>query len=73
MLLQANLPPSAIATFFKRLADEGADPTGIMAHLQSHPAMGDRIEAARAATLQGAKFAPILTQDEWAALQSICD
>lgn len=70
-LLASDLPPSAIGTFFERLSEDGAD-AGILEHLASHPEMGDRIEAARAAEPEDAEFRPVLTDTEWAALQSIC-
>ncbi len=73
MLLAANLPPSAIATLFERLAADGGEPPDIVQHFLSHPAMGDRIAAAEAATPKGASFAPVLTEDEWQALRAICD
>ncbi|WP_296417883.1 M48 family metallopeptidase [Pseudooctadecabacter sp.] len=72
-LLEADLPPSAIGTFFERLSSEGQQEAGILDHLASHPAMGDRIAAARAAQPEGAKFRPVLDDAEWAALQGICD
>ncbi|MDA9208015.1 M48 family metallopeptidase [Octadecabacter sp.] len=71
-LLGADLPPSAIATFFERLS-HGDHESGFMEHFQSHPALGDRIAAAREAEPENAEFRPVLTNDEWAALQSICD
>ena len=74
-LLDADLPPSAIATFFERLSDghdHGDEPAGIMEHLQSHPALGDRIEAARAAEPDGAEFRPALSEAEWQDLRDIC-
>lgn len=72
-LLNADLPPSAIGTFFERLSQEGEEEAGILEHLASHPAMGDRIAAARAAEPEDATFRPVLDEAEWAALQSICD
>lgn len=71
-LLDAELPPSAIATFFERLSG-GASDAGILEHLQSHPALGDRIAAARAAEPEGAKFRPLLDDTEWTALRNICN
>lgn len=71
-LVAADLPPSAIATFFERLQDGQGD-AGILEHLQSHPALGNRIEAARAAEPDSLVTRPLLTAQEWAALQGICD
>jgi predicted Zn-dependent protease len=72
-LLGADLPPSAIATFFSRLALQNGEDAGIMEHLMSHPALGDRIAAARAAEQEGANFRPVLIEPEWDALRMICD
>lgn len=73
ILLAADLPPSAIATFFERLAEQGERDAGVLEHFMSHPALGDRIAAARDAESTKAEFRSILTTDEWAALQAICD
>ena len=71
-LLDSDLPPSAIGTFFERLA-VGESHSGILQHFQSHPALGDRIAAARAAEPEGAEFRPLLTDQEWQALRDICN
>jgi len=73
VLLAADLPPSAIGTFFERLDAENDQDAGLMAHFMTHPALGDRIAAARDAEPAGAEFRPLLTSQEWSALQSICD
>ncbi len=75
-LLAVDLPPSAIATLFERLDrlhGGGNREAGILEHFNSHPEMGDRIAASRIAEPEGAEFRPVLTETEWAALQSICD
>ncbi len=71
-LLAADLPPSAIATFFERLVEQTGEEGTILAHFTSHPEMGDRIEASRAATPEGRAFASLMTDEEFAALQAIC-
>jgi predicted Zn-dependent protease len=68
-LLGADLPPSAIATFFSRLALQNGKDAGIMELLISYPALGDRI----AAEHEGANFRPVLIEPEWDALRMICD
>lgn len=73
VLLAADLPPSAIATFFERLSEGGDQGAGLMKHFMTHPALGDRIAAARAAEPTDAEFRPLLTPQEWTALQAICD
>lgn len=71
-LLDAGLPPSALADMFERFRALGGDVDGILAHFLSHPQLGNRIEAARAATPPEFKALPVLTPDEWAALKTIC-
>jgi Zn-dependent protease with chaperone function len=73
LLIRTGQPPSAIATFFERLMAENGDQAGIVQHFLSHPALGDRIAAARAATPKAQKLVPILTDAEWQALLAICD
>lgn len=72
-LMAAKIPPSAMATMFKRLLAKGGEPSGIVAHFQAHPKMGDRIAAAQAAdTLPKSEAIPALTPADWTALQNIC-
>lgn len=73
MLIEANVPPSALSLMFKRLKDEHGDVEGIAEHFSSHPALGDRIQAAVDATPDGFQGQPILSESEWAALRQICD
>ncbi|MDJ0826551.1 MAG: M48 family metallopeptidase [Rhodobacter sp.] len=72
-LAAAGIPPSALGTMFQRLLEEYGDAEGIVAHFMSHPALGDRIEAARRADagLTGA-LRPSLDATDWRALQRIC-
>ena len=73
-LRDAGLPPSALAGLFRTLRKEYGDSDGIAAHFVSHPALGDRIAAAEAATEgMAATLVPSLTEDEWRALRGICD
>jgi len=72
-LREAGLPPSAIASLFERLRETGGEPTALERHFLSHPEIGDRIAAARAATPEGQQVRPALTPAGWAALTSICD
>ncbi|WP_368184966.1 M48 family metallopeptidase [Aestuariibius sp. HNIBRBA575] len=71
VLLAADLPPSAIATFFERMQGNELN-LGIAQHFMSHPELGDRIQAARDATPEDAVFNELLTPDQWASLQQIC-
>lgn len=73
LLRRAALPPSAIATLFQRIIDGGdGEEAGIVQHFLSHPAMGDRIAAALAATPEGQVTEPLLSQGQWDALKAIC-
>ncbi|WP_420857328.1 M48 family metallopeptidase [Marivivens marinus] len=73
LLLAADLPPNGIASFFERLQASYGDEPEILQHFLSHPEMGDRIAAARAATPAGYEGRPLLTETEWQALRRICD
>jgi beta-barrel assembly-enhancing protease len=66
-----GLPPSALATFFRRIEALAGETPGVLAHFASHPEMGDRIAAAEAATAP-AVVEPLLSEDEWKNLQWIC-
>lgn len=72
-LAAAELPTEPLALFFQKLKDKYGDSEGIMSHLASHPDLGGRAAAARAADTVGeAGFEPILTEAEWTALKAIC-
>lgn len=71
-MLAAALPPDAMADFFERLRTEYGEAEGVVQYFLSHPALGDRIEAARAATPEDVSFEPLLTEPEWAALSAVC-
>ncbi|MEM1236286.1 MAG: M48 family metallopeptidase [Pseudomonadota bacterium] len=72
VLNEAGVRPDAIGTFFERLRDEHGDTEGLVQHFMSHPAMGDRIQAARDAVDAGASYTPVLGKEEWLALRGIC-
>lgn len=72
-LLAVDLPPGALGTFFARLRDEFGEAEGIVAHLQSHPQLGDRAARAVAAGEGQGTTRPVLTPAEWADLRAICD
>ncbi|SHH92758.1 M48 family metallopeptidase [Marivita hallyeonensis] len=73
VLRDAQIAPSALATMFERFRELGGDANPFVAHFLSHPALGDRIQAAVDATPNGFQSVPVLTAAEWRALQSICD
>lgn len=73
LLIKAGLSPDAIATFFERVQAERGDADPIIQHFLAHPAMEDRIAAARSAVPDGLEPAPALDAQAWAALRAICD
>ena len=73
VLLNANVSPAAMGDMFERLKEEYGDSQGVVAHFLSHPALGERIAAARAAEPGGRTFGPILSDTSWMALKRICD
>ncbi len=73
MLQAAKVNPAALGDLFEVIRAKYGDADGIVAHFMSHPSLGDRIEKARNATLPGQTTAPILSEAEWRALQSVCE
>ena len=73
MLLSARVPPSAIADFFHLFDGQENHVDGtFFEHFLSHPAMVDRISRAEAATPEQMQYSPVLSPDQWSALQRIC-
>ena len=74
MLARAQVSPAALGDMFERLRAEHGDADGIVAHFLSHPALGDRIAAAEAAGgAMSGPTRPILSEEDWADLQAICE
>ena len=73
LLQDAQIAPSALAAMFERFQDLGGEASPFVEHFLSHPALGDRIEAARDATPDDLDPVPVLTAEEWRALQGICN
>lgn len=71
-MIKAGLAPSALADMFVHFQARGGSSTGLAAHFLSHPALGDRIEAARNATPKNMETQLILTESQWADLKKIC-
>ena len=72
LLDQAGVSPAALGDMFEVMRAEQGDSDGLVAHFLSHPAMGARIAAARAAVVEGAAYGPSMSAEDWAALQDIC-
>src|SRR6056297_2141540 len=73
LLIEADIAPSALATMFERFLEMGGDTGPLVGHFLSHPALGDRVEAAREATPEGFDPVPAMTAQEWQSLKTICD
>jgi predicted Zn-dependent protease len=67
LLARTGVGTEGLAAFFERIEGMGGDVPEI---LSTHPASGNRAEAARAAG--GAAERPVLTAAEWDALKAIC-
>jgi predicted Zn-dependent protease len=73
-LIDARVRPDALATFFETLVEESGESSGIVRHFLSHPDLGDRIAAARAAAGgQSVAYEASLSPADWQALRAICD
>jgi len=77
LLTRADLPPSALGTYFERLRDEYGDTEGIEAHFSTHPQMTARIEAALSAQAEAEASGhpggtPSLDETQWQDLRAIC-
>ncbi len=73
LLQEAGVDPGALGDLFQKLLDENGDAEGIAAHFMSHPALGDRIETARRAGDEISETRQVISDEEWAALKSICE
>lgn len=74
ILAAAQLPSTPFAGFFARMGDEFGDLKGVLSHLASHPDFDDREAAARDAdVIKGGAYKPVLSDQDWVALQEICD
>ncbi|EBA06246.1 M48 family metallopeptidase [Sagittula stellata] len=73
VMARSGLSPAALATMFERFRALGGEAEGIVAHFQSHPALGNRIAQARAAVPAGFAPMPVLAPREWDALKYVCE
>jgi predicted Zn-dependent protease len=72
VLAQAGISPAALGDMFATMQAEQGDTDGVVSHFLSHPALGSRIDAARAQVDDDATYTPSMTEEEWAAVQGIC-
>ncbi len=73
LLQAASVDPGALGTLFQKLLDDFGDAEGIVAHFMSHPTLGDRIAVFQAAGEAMDESVQVISDADWAALQSICD
>jgi Zn-dependent protease with chaperone function len=73
ILEQANISPGSLGEMFANMREKHGDTDGVVSHFLSHPALGERIEAAEAAVDSTQTYTPSMTSADWAALQAICD
>ncbi len=72
MLDGAGVDATGMADFFDQLNDIERTMPDLPIYLSSHPDTGDRADAARDFAAGQGGTQPVLTDAEWAALQSIC-
>ena len=70
-MIEAGLPPEALATLFERLAAQEGDLPPMLEHFLGHPMLADRIAAARERAPEP-DGPPSLDAADWAALRGIC-
>tara|TARA_R110002049_G_scaffold309056_2_gene516325 strand:- start:1068 stop:2168 length:1101 start_codon:yes stop_codon:yes gene_type:complete len=71
-LAKAGISPAALGDMFEHMRDDGGDHDGVVAHFLSHPTLGARIDAARAAVNPSTRYEAALSADDWTALRAIC-
>lgn len=71
---RAGLPVTAMADMFERMnrIQSGGD-AGVFQHFSSHPELLARVETARAAGQGSPAATSVLSQQDWQALQGICN
>ena len=71
---RAGLPVTAMADMFDRMIQmQGGGDAGVFRHFSSHPELMARVETARAAGLDSTVAGSVLSQQDWQALQGICN
>lgn len=72
LLENAGISPGGLGDMFETLRAQSGDRVGLQAHFLSHPSLGSRIDAARAAVKDGVAYQPSMSDADWEALRSIC-
>lgn len=72
-MAESDISPLGAADFFERIGgDAEGEQNAVIGWVSSHPDPRERAEAYRAAA-EGKNFTPVLTDDEFAALKSMCE
>ena len=74
-LAQSNVSPLGAADFFERMAKESGeteDRSAVIGWIASHPAAIERARDFERAARKGANYRPVLSEEEFAALKSMC-
>lgn len=72
LLENAGISPGGLGDMFETLQAKTGDRGGVQSHFLSHPSLGSRIDAARAAVDEEAKYTLSMSEQDWHALQDIC-
>ena len=72
VLGEAGISPASLGAMFQTMRDEHGDSDGLVSHFLSHPSLGARIEASKAAVDENVNYAPSMSDEDWAAVQDIC-
>lgn len=72
LLENAGISPGGLGDMFETLRAKHGDSRGLQAHFLSHPSLGSRIDAARAAVTDGVEYTASMSDEDWEALQKIC-
>ena len=73
VLAEADISPGALGDMFASMRAEHGDAEGVVAHFLTHPSLGERIKAARAAVDENATYESAMSEEDWEAVQTICD
>ncbi len=73
VLAQAGINPGALGDMFASMKAKHGDAEGVVAHFLSHPSLGQRIAASQAMVDEDIEYTPSMSDEEWTAIQQICE
>ena len=73
MLERADISPKALGDMFEAMRQKHGDSDGLAAHFLSHPALAERIDAARGAVDKGRSYESAMSTADWNELRNICN